>query len=58
LVICNFCHTISMLRMNHTNDDLEYFFEELDEECQTLECVIKDALEIVNAYEKEMESYK
>jgi len=47
-----------MLRMNHTNDDLEYFFEELDEECQTLECVIKDALEIVNAYEKEMESYK
>jgi len=47
-----------MLRMNHTNDDLECFFEELDEECQTLESVIKDALEIVNAYEKEIESYK
>ena len=37
-----FSLSISMLRMNHTNDDLEYFFGEMDEEFQTLESIIKD----------------
>ncbi len=44
-----------MLRMNHTNDDLEEFFGELDDEFETLESVIKSALEIVDAYEKQVE---
>ena len=45
-----------MLRMDHTNDDLEEFFEDMDEELETLESVIKNALEIVNVYEKQVES--
>lgn len=45
-----------MLRMNHTNDDLEYFFGKMDKEFQTLESVIKSALELIKAHEKEIES--
>ena len=47
-----------MLRMNHTNNDLEYFFGRMDDEFQTLEKVIKNALAITDAYEKEIESSK
>ena len=51
----HFSLSISMLRMNHTNDDLEEFFGEMDEEFETLESVIKSALEIVEVYEKQIE---
>jgi hypothetical protein len=44
-----------MLLMNHTNDDLESFFEEVDEEFKTLESVIKNVLEIIDVYEKQIE---
>lgn len=47
-----------MLRIKHTNDDLENFFEDVDEEFVTLENVIKNALEIIDAYEKQIESSK
>ena len=50
-----FSLSISMLRMNHTNDDLEEFFGEIDEDFETLENVIKSALEIVDVYEKQVE---
>ncbi|WP_179371343.1 hypothetical protein [Nitrosopumilus ureiphilus] len=42
--------------MNHKNDDLECFFEEMNEEFETLENVIQKALAIINIYEKEIES--
>ncbi len=45
-----------MLRISHTNDDLEYFFGKSDKEFQTLESVIKNALDLINRYEKEIES--
>jgi len=45
-----------MLRMKHTNDDPEPFFEEMDDEFETLENVIRNALEIINAYEKQVEA--
>ena len=45
-----------MLQMNNTNDDLENFFTDMDGEFETLENVIKNALEIVDAYEKQFES--
>lgn len=45
-----------MLQMNHTNDDLEEFFGEIDKEFETLESVIQSALEIINIYEKQVES--
>ncbi len=51
-----FCYITCMLRMNHRNDDPENFFRDMDEEFETLENVIKNALEIVNAYEKQFES--
>ena len=51
-----FCDGTRMLQMNHTNDDPENFFRDMDEEFETLENVIKNALEIVNAYEKQFES--
>jgi hypothetical protein len=41
--------------MNHTNDNFESFFEEVDEEFETLESVIKNALEIIDVYEKQIE---
>ncbi len=44
-----------MLRMNHTNEELEEFFGKMDEEFEILESVIKSALEIVNVYEKQIE---
>ena len=51
-----FLLSVSMLRMNHTNDDFEEFYGEIDEEFETLESVIKSALEIINVYEKQIES--
>ena len=51
-----FSLSVSMLRMNHTNDDFEEFYGEIDEEFETLESVIKSALEIINIYEKQIES--
>ncbi|NOQ44948.1 MAG: hypothetical protein GQ471_04770 [Nitrosopumilus sp.] len=50
-----FSLSISMLRMNHTNNDLEEFFGEMDEEFETLESVIKSALKIIDVYEKQIE---
>ena len=51
-----FSLSVSMLRMNHTNDDFEEFYGEIDEEFETLESVIKSALEIIDVYEKQVES--
>ena len=51
-----FSLSVSMLRMNHTNDDFEEFYGKIDEEFETLESVIKSALEIINVYEKQIES--
>ena len=53
----HFSLSISMLRMNHTNDNFESFFEEVDEEFETLESVIKNALEIIDVYEKQIELF-
>ncbi len=50
-----FSLSIFMLRMSNTNDDLESFFEEIDEEFETLESVIKNALKIIDVYEKQIE---
>ncbi len=44
-----------MLRMKDTNDELTYFFGNMDEEFQTLESVIKNALEKIYVYEKQIE---
>ena len=51
-----FSLSVSMLRMNYTNNDLEEFFGEMDEEFEILESVIKSALKIVDVYEKQVES--
>jgi uncharacterized membrane protein len=48
-----------MLRLKDTNDDeMESFFGEMNNEFETLENVIRNALEIIDAYEKEVESSK
>jgi len=47
---------VSMLQMRHTNDDLEEFFIDTDEEFEVIESVIKNALEIIDVYEKLVES--
>lgn len=54
----HFSHSISMLRMNHTNDDLEEFFDKVDDEFEYLEGVIKDALDVIEIYENEIELSK
>ena len=47
-----------MLQMNHANNDLDEFFGEMEEEFETLESVIEDALEIINIYENKIELSK
>ncbi|MFQ5781873.1 MAG: hypothetical protein ACE5GR_02310 [Nitrosopumilus sp.] len=44
--------------MTHTNDELESFFDETDAEFENIESVIKDALEIIQIYENEIELAK
>ncbi len=51
-------HSISMLRLNYTNGDLDELSEKMDEEFETMESIIKNALEIVDEYEKQIESSK
>jgi hypothetical protein len=46
-----------MLRVSNTNDDLKSFFEESDKEFETLESVIKNALKIIDVYEKQIELF-
>jgi hypothetical protein len=47
-----------MLRMNDTNDEFAYFFGKMDKEFQTLESVIKNTLEKIYVYEKQIEEDK
>jgi len=51
-------HNISMLRLNYTNCDLDELSEKMDNEFETIESIIKGALEIVDEYEKQIESSK
>lgn len=45
-----------MLRLNYTNSDIDDFSEKMDDEFETMESVIQSALEIVEEYEKQIES--
>ena len=47
-----------MLRLNSTNSDLDELSEKMDDEFETIESIIKNALEIVEEYEKQIESSK
>ena len=47
-----------MLRLNYTNGDIDEISEKMDEEFETMESIIKNALEIVDEYEKQIESSK
>ena len=47
-----------MLRLNYTNSDIDALSEKMDEEFETMESIIKNALEIVEEYEKQIESSK
>ena len=53
-----FYHSIFVLRLNYTNSDIDELAEKMDEEFETMESVIKNALEIVEEYEKQIESSK
>ena len=44
-----------MLRMNNTHDEFAYFFGKMDKEFQILESVIKNTLEKIHVYEKQIE---
>ena len=51
-----FYYVTRVLRINHANNDPEYFLEVMDEEFEILESVIKNALEIMDVYERLVES--
>ena len=53
-----FCPSIFVLRLNYTNSDIDDLSEKIDDEFETMESVIKNALEIVAEYEKQIESSK
>jgi len=52
------CHSLSMLRVKYTNNDIDELSEKMDNEFEKIENVIKSALEIVDEYEKQIESSK
>jgi len=47
-----------MLRLDYTNSDVDELSEKMDNEFETIESIIKGALEIVDEYEKQIESSK
>ena len=47
-----------MLRLNYTNSDIDELSEKMDDEFETIESIIKNALKIVEEYEKQIESSK
>ena len=47
-----------MLRLKYTNSDLDELSEKMDNEFENMESIIKSALEIVDEYEKQIESSK
>jgi len=47
-----------MLRLDYPNSDIDELSEKIDKEFETIESVIKSALEIVDEYEKQIESSK
>ncbi len=51
-------HGVRMLRLNSTTSDLDELSEKMDNEFETIESIIKNALEIVEEYEKQIESSK
>ena len=53
-----FYHSSFVLRLNYTNSDLDELSEKMDDEFETMESIIKNALEIVEEYEKQIESSK
>ena len=53
-----FYYSIFMLRLNYTNSNIYEFSEKIDNEFETMESIIKSALEIVEEYEKQIESSK
>ncbi len=53
-----FYHSVRVLRLNSTNSDLDELSEKMDDEFETIESIIKNALEIVEEYEKQIESSK
>ena len=47
-----------MLRLNYTHGNFDELSEKMDDEFETMESIIKNALEIVEEYEKQIESSK
>jgi len=47
-----------MLRLDYTNGGLDELSEKMDSEFENIETIIKNALEIVDEYEKQIESSK
>ena len=47
-----------MLRLKYTNSDIDGLSEKMDNEFESMESIIKSALEIVDEYEKQNESSK
>ena len=50
-----FSLSVSMLRMSHTNDELEEFFGVVNKEFETPESMIKSALRVIDVYVKQFE---
>ena len=50
--------SIFVLRLNYTNGGIDEISEKMDDEFETMESIIKNALEIVEEYEKQIESSK
>jgi len=54
----SFYPSISMLRLNYSNGDLDELSEKMNDEFETMESIIQNAFEIVEEYEKQIESSK
>ena len=50
--------TVSMLRLDYTNSDVDELSEKMDNEFETMESIIMGALQIVDEYDRQIESSK
>ena len=57
-VYIDFCPNLPMLRLDYTNKNIDEIYKKLDFHFETMDSVINNALEVIEKYENQIESFK